>query len=380
MCIIDRYLLRLFVKVLLISLSSLTGIYFVVDTFTNLDEFVRYGNETQGGLLAVLRDYYSPRILETFNYIGALLALIAAMFAIAWLRRSNELTALLAAGIPQSRVLRPLILAALVVSAIGVAVREFGIPQVRAELSRNAQNWQGTVAKPVRPRYDNETGIQINGRSALIAKKEIVKPKFRLPGDLAESFGRYLQAETAHFQAPTEGRRSGYLLTDVSKPENFSEMPPIQIDNQTVIFTPTDATWLKKNQCFVVSNVNFEQIASGAKWRDCSSTAELIQAIHNPSLEFGADVRVTIHSRFIRPFLDMTLIFLGLPLVASRQPPNIFFAAGKCLFLVSALMLITLVCHSMGNNGYLITPAMAAWLPLMIFAPIAYATSANLRE
>ena len=42
MPIIDRYLLRQYVKTFLICWFSLTGLYVVVDAFSNLDEFLRF--------------------------------------------------------------------------------------------------------------------------------------------------------------------------------------------------------------------------------------------------------------------------------------------------------------------------------------------------
>ena len=74
----DRYLLRFFIKVLLICLVSITGLYIVIDVFNNLDEFLGYGRE-EGSLLAVLVDYYGARVPWFFNMMSPLLTLIAAV-------------------------------------------------------------------------------------------------------------------------------------------------------------------------------------------------------------------------------------------------------------------------------------------------------------
>ena len=80
-------------------------------------------------------------------------------------------------------------------------------------------------------------------------------------------------------------------------------------------------------------------------------------------------MRVTIHSRFVRPLLDITLLFLGLPLVLKGQR-NIFISIGLCILVISAFMLVVVGAQYLGS-AYLISPAFAAWLPLMIFAPTA---------
>jgi lipopolysaccharide export system permease protein len=70
----------------------------------------------------------------------------------------------------------------------------------------------------------------------------------------------------------------------------------------------------------------------------------------------------------------VTLLFLGLPLVLARSHRNLFVAAGQCLLLVGGFFVVALACQAMGN-AVMISPALAAWLPLLIFAPIAYMTA-----
>ena len=72
----------------------------------------------------------------------------------------------------------------------------------------------------------------------------------------------------------------------------------------------------------------------------------------------------------VQPFLDVTLLFLGLPLVLSRQTRNVFIAIGLCVLVVSVFVLLTLAFQHLGAT-YLLDPALAAWLPLMVFIPVA---------
>ena len=120
----------------------------------------------------------------------------------------------------------------------------------------------------------------------------------------------------------------------------------------------------------MVSDVAFAQLAAGNAWRQFSSTADLIAGLHNPSLDLASDVRVMVHARIVQPFLDMTLLCLGLPIVLARQNRNIFVAAGTCVLVVAAFVLVMLACHAAGNS-YLLAPAFAAWCPLIIFVPLA---------
>ena len=159
----DRYLLRLFVRVLFVCLISITGLYIVIDSCNNLDEFLGYGKQL--GFLNVLTQYYAARVPWFFDRISGLLALIAAMFAVTWLQQTNEMTALMGAGISKARIVRPLIAAALVVSVVAAANRELVIPQLRDKLLRNAQDWLGNAARPMEPVRDYRTDILLSGRS-----------------------------------------------------------------------------------------------------------------------------------------------------------------------------------------------------------------------
>ncbi|HWC91116.1 MAG TPA: LptF/LptG family permease, partial [Pirellulales bacterium] len=148
--------------------------------------------------------------------------------------------------------------------------------------------------------------------------------------------------------------------------------PSLNLKGRSVVYTPKSADWLAADQLFVASDVSFEQLCGGQAWRQFSSTVDLIAGLHNPSLDFGADIRVAIHSRVVQPLLDVTLLFLGLPLVLSRENRNMFAAIGLCVVLVVAFMLLVLAFQYAGGS-YLLDPALASWMPLMIFVPAAVA-------
>jgi lipopolysaccharide export system permease protein len=118
---------------------------------------------------------------------------------------------------------------------------------------------------------------------------------------------------------------------------------------------------------------------TGARaFRQFASTAQLISCVRNPSIDFGVGVRVAIHARVVQPVLDITLLFLGLPLVARRESRNVFMAIGLCLGVVTCFLLV--VIGSQQILGDYLFPALAAWVPVMIFVPAAVALADGLRE
>ncbi len=374
----DRYLLRLFIKVLFACFVSMVGLYIVIDAFGNLDEFIGHGRE-QGGLLRVVADYYSARVPWFFDHASGLLALVAGMFAITWLQRTNEMTALMAAGITTKRLVRPLLGAAIVVALVGAANREFVIPEVRDKLVRNAQDWLGNSARKVDAVTDNRTDILIGGRASFAAEQRIQQRTFTLHRSLGE-FGRKLVAEDAYYKPPTADRPGGYLLTGVTQPEKHAQMPSATLDDRAVILSSSDTEGLEAGELFVVSDVTFTDLACGPQYREFASTGELVQGLRNPSLDFGLRTRVAMHSRFVQPFLDVTLFVLGLPLVLTRRNRNVFVAAGMCIGIVIAYFVVMITCQALGASGFLLSPALAAWAPLIILVPVAAALSQPIWE
>ena len=370
MTIIDRYLVALFVKVVVISFISLAGLYVVIDGFNNLDEFISHGKKSEDGIVWVVASYYGPRVLQFFDKTTGIIAMIAVIFAIAMLQRSNELLALMAAGISPARVIMPLLVAAGVVSGLGVANREFGLPQVRNGLAKNAQDWLGEASRKCTPRYDIRNDILISGKSTRAKQREIESPQFRLPPELA-TWGRQITAASAFQQPANSDHPAGYLLTGVKQPANLAQLRSQPLRGERVLYSPADTPWLKSGECFVVSVVSFEQLTVGGAWRQYLSTWELITGLQNQSIEPGADVWVTLHARLIQPLLDISLVLLGLPLVLTRTSRNIFLAAGMCGGLVAVVYLVVLTCHGLGSN-YLLDPLWASWIPLVLFGPIAY--------
>lgn len=378
MRIIDRYLLRQFLWTFVICYVSLTGLYIVLDAFTNLEEFLRYAHKG-GGLLAMMGSHYSYRGIWFFDKFAGLLTLIAAMFTVTWIQRHNEMTALMSAGVSRVRVVAPVIGAAVAIAILAAANRELVIPRFREQLTRRPKDLVGEVAQKLHSQNDNRTGILFRGEATFADRKRIEKPDFLLPASLSD-YGRLLVAENAFYKPPEKDRPGGYLFDKVEKPKHLDTQPSLALDGEPVLITPRDAPdWLRPDQCFVVSDVRFEQLTNAEAWRQYSSTPDLIAGLHNPSLGYRAEARVAVHSRLVQPFLDVTLLFLGLPLVLRRGDRNVFIAIGIAAVVVAVFMLVVMASHYLGSASSL-SPAFAAWAPLMLFVPVAVGMSEWIRQ
>lgn len=372
MRIVDRYLLRHYLKTFFICWVSFTGLYVVVDAFSNLDEFMAYAEVADKKLLEVLGTFYLYRSASFFDRFSAVLAMIAAMFTMTAVQRHNELTALMAAGISRLRAARPVIAAAITITLFATVGRELVIPDLRAELSTEPRELAGDTVVELQPRVDVETGIIFHGKYMQPKQQSIHRPNFLLPPGL-DAYGKHLEAVDAFYEPPRPGRIGGYRFKGVTSPTEIVKQPSLGIGERAVLLTPVEyGDWLGADECFIASNIDFQQLSAGKRWRQYLSTAELIAGLRNPSLDFGADTRVAIHARFTQPFLDVVLLFLGLPLVMRRETKNIYVAVGLCAVATVSLMVVVMTCHYLGTIVYM-RAATAAWLPLLIFVPIAVA-------
>jgi lipopolysaccharide export system permease protein len=264
------------------------------------------------------------------------------------------------------------------ISFLAAANREFVIPKIRDQLSGDAHDLGGERAKELHPQVDDSTDILLRGQQTVAKDRCIREPNFLLPTALASSF-KQLQAANAFYQTATDRHEAGYLFKGMTQPRDLAKRPSLAVDGRPVVLTPKDYPWLQPDECFVVSNVTFELLNGSDNWRQYGSLMDLIRGLHLQSLGVGADVAVTIHSRLLQPLCDITLLFLGLPLILRRGTPNIFLAIGLCVGVVVAFMIGLLGAQYLGSS-YLISPSLAAWLPLMVFVPIAVAMSTPLRE
>ncbi|MCL2305854.1 MAG: LptF/LptG family permease [Planctomycetaceae bacterium] len=368
MTIFDRYILRSFLKTYCLWFFCLIGIYIVFDFFTKPDSFSRAGGDVVGTFALIVR-YYSVQSLPVFDKISPLLCLTAAIITIAMLMRNNELVPILAAGISYLRVIKPIIFAVFFLT-LGTAVsRELLLPRFLDVLQKDPAKYSHDSGTGVNAATDYQSRIQIQGDQAYSVEKRISSPTVSLLNPSLTSHGKIISAESAYFQPKTEEHPAGYLLREVQKPKELLGASSLTLDGKTIVFTPKDASWLAENECFVVSQVPFGYLATNETWREYASIGEYITAIRSQSLDLGKDIDSVIHRRVTQPFLDITLLFIGLPIILRRGDRNVFKAFGIVVLLVASFMLVQFVSLFFGRNSDM--PVLGAWFPLFLFVPIA---------
>lgn len=368
MTIVDRYLLLLFLKIFLVCFVSFTGLFVVIHLFSNLDELATLSK--QDGWFQLMWDFYGPRVAEVFDKSSAVWTLVAAVFAVSLMQRRREMTAIEAAGITKSRILRSVFVCAIVIVGLSMATREFVIPRVKDRLVRTPQNWtdQGNIAMGVY--HDLDSGIKIRGTNLSLLEGRITDPDAQIPIDVSNEVPRII-ALWASLEPADETHPAGLLFHGIVKPENIQSLASLSLDQRTVVYLPGDQVWLETNQCFVACDFDPYDAAYGNKLSAYQSLPEMLAELRRPKLWFGNGPQIKVHSRILQPILDLTLLLLGLPLIITRAEKNVFVSAGLCFLIVGALQLTTIASHSLGSYNIIQPAVLAAWLPVILFLPLA---------
>ena len=129
---LDRYITSFFLWHFVLCLAAVVGLYVIVDTFAKLDDFVEHeGLLTQLRWIATYHLYQIPVLVSQFLPI---VALLAGIISLARLAAHNELNAIKAAGVSIHRTLMPMLLAAVVIGALGAANQEFVVPNLQHDI------------------------------------------------------------------------------------------------------------------------------------------------------------------------------------------------------------------------------------------------------
>ena len=374
MNILDRYILRSFLFNFVGWNLCFVGIFVIFDFFTNFDSLLQAG-KAAGSVPKVIFLYYFFKSIPIVLLLSSVLSLIAAMVTVAMLMRNNEFVPIQAAGISTLRIIRPLIIAVVFLTALFCVMRECLLPSIQDRILMEASDYAANKGTLLNAAIDSETSISIQGDRFFRSGRRIHKPEFVFPRTIVRQSLR-LTGESAFHRFATKSRPAGYLLTGVQD-RHVLQSPSIMWNDKPILITPTDANDLEPDQCFVVTNVPFESLASGDAWQ-YASVWMLIAAARNKSLDVGPSIHATIHSRLTQPILDIMLLFLGLPVLLTCGDRNIFKAIGLSGLILVAFLLVCYACKFAGANSNM--PVLGAWLPLMIFTPIAVNQCLQLRE
>jgi lipopolysaccharide export system permease protein len=359
MNILDRMLFISFVRAYMICLTSTLSLYIIVDMFTNLDDF---GSKADGfiDILWNIWSYYSYRVLQYYDRLCEAIALLAAMFTIAWMQRSNELLPMLSAGVSTHRVIRPILLGAVSALTLGVLNQELVIPKIAHILLQERDDPHNEKEKVIQGCYD-PNGVHVEGVVGYPKDMSVKWLHVTLPESDASAMA-HLSAQSARYVPPGNDRLSGGWLLTNTTPEILdpAHMPPM-------------VERLDLGRYFVhTREVSFDVVTRDPKWFLYTSSHNLYVMLNKPDALRQPQIAVIYHMKITRPIIGMLLVVMGMAIIMRDQTRHVFISAGLCLVMCAVFYGVIFACKFLGNADYM-APALAAWLPVIIFGPFGLA-------
>ena len=353
---IDWMLLKAYFKAYAIFMVSLLTLYIVIDLFTHLDDFVPKG---KGGLLPVLQrigTYYAFKLPELFDRLCEAISLLAAMFTIVMMQRNSEHLPLLSAGVPTRRIVAPVLASACFMLFLAVANQELVIPRIIDKLLKDRNDPEGTKEVAVHGAYEPNL-VHLEGERADRIAKTVRNLRVKLPENLAGTLIHIIAAKAKYEPGEEEGH--GRWILSGCVPRDLPKLPG-------VLETPDPGRAILHTRA-----ADFDALTRNPRWFSLTSTSRIYQELQRPESNRASALAVQFHMRLTRPLVGMVLVFLGLSLILRDQTRNIVISSGQCIVLCGMFFAACQCCKMLGDNNYL-SPALAAWLPILLFGPFAF--------
>jgi len=354
--LMDRQMIRGYFQSYFVCLTSLLSLYVVVDLFTNLDDFVHH-NAGLAGSLNRITAYYSYQIPQIFDRLCEAIVLLAAMFTVAWMQRNNEQMPLLSAGVSTQRIVLPVLLCACLMLTLTVLNQELLLPRIGDKLTLPRDDPAGRKELSVRAAYE-PNGIHIEGDKAVRLGKIIRPFRCTIPESLAGNL-IHLTAQEARYIPGDEPHHGKWELLGCASVD-VEGVP-------TSILEPRDT----HRYYLRTQSVDFDALTRDPNWFLRTSTYQLYEELQRTESTRLASMAVLFHTRLTRPILGMILVFLGLSVILRDQNRNVIISSGMCLVLCAVFFAAIFTCKHLGDNDYL-APALAAWIPVLCFGPLAF--------
>jgi lipopolysaccharide export system permease protein len=372
MKLLDRYIIVSFIKNYLISFFVLVGLYIVLDMVIQFDEISKLQRGDVGAeagsvmtLAYLLADFYLHQTALFFVHLAGIIPGVAASFTLLRMTRSNELTAILAAGVPLGRVAAPIILIAVILSSLVVIDQELVIPNIISELTRRHDQLRATSAAtyPIPAMQDNTGAILIATR---------YRPPFREKAaamDIVDIIER-----------DADSQPLGHVYADAAQWDSQHEQWNLTNGRRVTGLKPDERPKPAVPAAAYKSNINPDEIAlfHSGDFIDLLSIHR-INKLLDPSRRnsYGAAGLLRVkHTRVTQWIMNIVLLLLGIPAVLTREPNALRSAAIKCLTLSGLCLGTIFLCNSLAGQAppsaewTRVWPALTAWMPVFLFGPL----------
>ena len=392
MKILDRYVARGFLIGYAIAFCVLIGLRIIIDLFVNLDEFTEHADL---GTLAVIKNvlsFYGLHSILYFRDFAGMITVVAAAFSLGKMVRSNELVAVMASGVSLKRVIAPIIFLALLLTGLLVIDQELLIPPLADRLVRSQDAIPGSESYDVWFISDGNGSLicsrRFDVKSSTLHNPTIITRRKNPDSVIWQVTGR-ISAEKAIYN-PESGRWDvingrftavgehgrGRLETPEKTPPEAARL--VRCLSASDGLPPTSfASNGARPIGHYASDVTAKDIPVRRKARHktlLSSRQLAALATQRTKVKDLAQLYSQKHFRITEPIINLVMLMVCLPILVCRDPKSMKSAVMISFAVTTACLITTFVCKMLASEVVFerIMPELWAWLPVFIFAPIAF--------
>ena len=350
---LDWYIIKKFLSTYFFAIALIISISIVIDVNENLSKFTEY----HAPLKAIVFDYYMNFVPYFSNLFSPLFVFIAVIFFTSKLADKSEIISILAAGVSFKRLMRPYMISAAVISALTFYLGAYVIPK-------------GTV---VRQNFESLYKNKKRNNAAENVQLQVAKGTIVL-----------IQHYDNNFK-----RGYGFHLNKFENKKMVSEMTASEIQYDTI--SDSKFHWKAHNWRIREMRGLREKITSGAsldtlimmepadlvfsKGQQETFTSPELKEYINRQIDRGSSnvvqYEVEYHKRIATSFASFILTTIGISLSSRKRKGGMGMYLGIGLALSFGYILLQTISSTFAINAG--TPAMlAAWVPNIIFAVVAY--------
>lgn len=351
--ILDWYIIKKFIGTYFFSIILIISISIVFDINENLSKFTQY----HAPLQAIIFDYYANFVPYFANLFSPLFVFIAVIFFTSKLAGNSEIIAMLAAGVSFKRLMRPYMISCVLISAMSFYLSAYVIPHgniVRMNFESMYKNNRKNTAS------DN---VQLQVSNGVIA---------------------YIQ----HYDNRTK-QGYGFSLDKFENKKLVSHMTATQIQYDTI--SDTKYHWTASNWKIREMRSLREKITSGttldtlimmeptdlvySKGQQETFTSPELKDYISKQVNRGSEnvvqYQVEYHKRIASSFASFILTIIGMSLSSRKRKGGMGMYLGIGLGLSFGYILLQTISATFAINASF-PPMLAAWLPNILFAFVAY--------
>ena len=351
--ILDWYIIKKFIGTYIYAILLIISIAIVFDFNENLSKFTQYHAPWR----AIIFDYYANFIPYYSNLFSPLFVFIAVIFFTSKLAGNSEIISMMAAGVSIRRLMRPYMISCILIAGLTFYLNSFVIPH-------------GTVIR------QNFETLYRNSKKNTSAENVQLQ--------VAKNTVAYIQHYDDQYK-----RGYGFSLVKFKDKKIVSHMTAMEIQYDTV--ADTKYHWKVSNWKIRTLKGLKEHIQSGASkdtvllmeptdlvyskgQQETFTSPELLNYISKQTSRGSGNVvqyEVEFHKRIAMSFSSFILTIIGLSLSSRKRKGGMGLYLGIGLALSFGYIMLQTVSATFAIQDDT-PPMLAAWIPNIIFAIIAY--------